>query len=347
MYVKFIYTFNEDERLADKKEWSIGDLLSTSTSYWKGCTLQAAVRLEIFTAIHGERLDLSQIADKIDTDIRGTEYLLNALSAMGLLQKEGEFYSNTLESLEYLSKKSKKYIGYIILHHHHILDGWAQLHEAVKEGRPVEMRSYGADIERESFLMGMFNLAIGNAPKIASQIDLTGRNRLLDLGGGPGTYAIHFCKFNPDLAAVIFDRPTTRPFAENTVKDFELSDRIKFVDGDFNSDPISGGPYDVAWLSHILHSNGPTECQKIIEKTVHSMDKGGLIMIHDFILDNTKDGPEFPSLFALNMLIHNDEGCSYSEEEIFEMLENAGVDEISRHSFQGPNDSAIVCGITT
>ena len=67
-----------------------------------------------------------------------------------------------------LPPKSPKYIGYIILHHHHILDGWAQLHEAVKTGRPIEKRSYGEEFERECFLMGMFNLAMGIAPNVSS-----------------------------------------------------------------------------------------------------------------------------------------------------------------------------------
>ena len=172
-----------------KKDWDVGELLSTSSSYWRGCSLQAGVRLDIFTAIANDCLSLSEIATRIEADERGTEYLLNALSAMGLLVKEDGYYSNSEASLEFFSCNSPKYMGYIILHHHHILDGWAQLHEAVKTGSPVEKRSYGEEIERESFLMGMFNLAMGIAPRVASQIDLSDRHRLLDLGGGPGTYS--------------------------------------------------------------------------------------------------------------------------------------------------------------
>ncbi len=111
-----------------------------------------------------------------------------------------------------------------------------------------------------------------------------------------------------------------------------------------NIDPITGGPYDAAWLSHILHSSGPDECYKIIAKTVEVMKPGGLIMIHEFILENTKDAPEFGALFSLNMLIHNAQGCSYSENELTEMLDAAGVRDIYRHPFRGPNDSSILCG---
>ncbi len=326
------------------KDWTVGDLLSTSTAYWKGCALQAGVRLGVFSVIHDKRLHLTDVARAIDADERGTEYLLNALSAMGLLEKDDAHYSNSAASLEFLSRDSQKYMGHIILHHHHILDGWAQLDQAVKTGAPIQTRSYGEEAERESFLMGMFNLAMGIAPQIASQVDLAGRKHLLDLGGGPGTYAIHFCKANPELSAVIFDRATTEPFARKTVEKFDLSDRIDFAGGDFNVDPIAGGPYDTAWLSHILHSNGPGECRELIKKTVDAMQPGGLIMIHEFILENTKDAPEFAALFSMNMLINNPAGRSYSQQELADMLESAKVKNIAMHPFQGPNDSAIMYG---
>ncbi|RKX64022.1 MAG: SAM-dependent methyltransferase [Tenericutes bacterium] len=327
-----------------KKKWNRGNLLSTSSAYWKGCALQAGVRLGVFTALHDQRLHLDEVAVKIEADQRGTEYLLNALAAMGLLVKDDTHYANSHEAQELLSKNSKMYMGHIILHHHHILDGWAQLDQAVKNGAPVQKRSYGEDVERASFLMGMFNLGMGIAPQLASQVDLSGRTRLLDLGGGPGTYAIHFCQANLGLSAVIFDRSTTEPFARKTIARFGLSERIDFAAGDFNIDPISGGPYDVAWLSHILHSNGPEECQRLINKTVEVMKPGGLILIHEFILENTKDAPEFAALFSINMLINNHSGRSYSVGELEEMLFNAGVKDIARHSFQGPNDSSIIYG---
>ena len=325
------------------REWNAGTFLSVSSAYWRGCALQAGVRLGLFTVLADGMSLLSEIAEKIEADDRGTEYLLNALAAMGLLIKREDSYGNSAAAREFLCKESPRYLGHIILHHHHILDGWAQLDAAVRTGAPIGKRSYGPDIERESFLMGMFNLAMAIAPNLADQMELHGRKRLLDLGGGPGTYAIHFCLANPDLQAVVFDRPTTKPFAETTVARFGLTERIGFQAGDFNTDPITGGPYDVAWLSHILHSNGPTECRDLIRKVMTLMEPGGLVLIHDFILENNKDAPEFAALFSLNMLISNRNGRTYSEEEIFLMLREAGAKDIARHPFRGPNSSSVIC----
>jgi len=228
------------------------------------------------------------------------------------------------------------------MHHFHLVDAWANLHEAVLHGRPVEKRSHGEEVERESFQMGMFNLAMAIAPTIAASVNLEGRRHLLDLGGGPGTHAIHFCLANPQLKATIYDRETTEPFARKTTERFGLADRIDFVAGNFNADQIKG-PYDVVWLSQILHSNSPEECQALIKKTVQALEPGGLILIHDFFLNDAMDGPLFPALFSMNMLRSN-HGRSYSEKEVRIMMQQAGARDIHRLQFQGPNDSAILCG---
>ena len=326
-------------------EWSVGMMLGISSGYWRGCALQAGVRLKIFSVLGSGPKDALQVARDVGSEGRATGLLLDALAAMQLLVKEDGMYKNSEFARKFLDAGLPGYMGHIILHHHHILDGWAQLNEAVMTGKKVVRRSYGSEIERESFLMGMFNLAMAVAPKMAEQFDLTGRKRLLDLGGGPGTYAIHFCLANPGLTAVILDRPSTEPFARQTVGRFGLSERIEFIGGDFNVDPLRGGPYDVAWLSHILHSNSLEECQECINKTVAALVPGGFLLIHDFILDDAKDGPEFAALFSLNMLVGTDGGRSYSRAEIFAMLKKAGVGDIRHRKCATPNDSSVVSGI--
>ena len=327
------------------KDWNVGMLLGVSSAYWQGCTVQAGVRLKIFTVLGETMCGAVEVAKRIGSESRATGLLLDALAAIGLLEKTVSDYANSEFSKKFLIAGTPAYIGHIILHHHHILDGWAQLDQAVMTGKSVERRSYGAEVEREGFLMGMFNLAIMAAPKMAETFQLSGRKKLLDLGGGPGTYAVHFCLANPELKAVILDRPTTEPFARDTVARFKLEERIDFVGGDFNIDPIVGGPYDVAWLSHILHSNSTLQCQSCLDKTVAALEPGGLIMIHDFILDDNKDGPEFPALFALNMLVGTEHGRSYSRQEITAMLERTGIIDITHHKLDMPNDSSVISGV--
>lgn len=326
------------------EEWNRGRLLETSGYFWQTCALHASVRLDVYSIIGGGAVKKDELAERTGCDERALGMLLNALAAMKLLLKKNGAYENTDVGWKFLSKESPEYIGHMIMHHRDLVRSWSRLDEAVKNGRPVRARpSFDNDETRESFLMGMFNLATGIAPGLTSQIDLSGRRKFLDLGGGPGTYAIHFCLANPELEAVIFDLPTTKPFAEKIIQRFDVGNRVSFMAGDYLKDEIRG-EYDVAWLSHILHGEGPEDCAEIVRKTAASVKPGGIIMIHEFILDDTMDGPLFPALFSLNMLLGTQCGQAYSEEQISDMLASAGVREIRRLSFNGPNESGIIKG---
>jgi len=318
-----------------------GRLLSLSGGYWQPCVLHCAVKLKIFSLLTEPRT-VEETAELAGCSSRGTGLLLHALAAMGLLEKAGDRFENTAEANQYLDQASPDYIGHMIMHHHHLVDGWAQLDRAVVSGRPVDKRSPGEEMERESFLYGMDVLARQVAPRIASLVDLKNHRRLLDIGGGAGTHAIHFCLANPHLAATVFDRPTTEPYTRATVERYGLTHRIGFVGGDFLSDPLPEG-HDVAWLSQVLHSNDEEACRTLLNRVLELLPPGGIILIHEFFLDDTMTSPLFPALFSLNMLIGN-LGRSYSEKEIREMLDEAGAEEVVRLPFQGPNDSAILMG---
>lgn len=324
-------------------DWNVGKLLALSGKYWETCTLHAGVKLDVFSEIGNKDASADDLAERLGSDARGMETLLDGLSAMGLLVKEKNRYINTPESRSLLVKGSSQYIGFMIMHHHHLVEPWSRLDEAVRSGRSVGQSVVRDDETRESFLMGMFNLAMAIAPGAAREIDLQRKKSLLDLGGGPGTYAVHFCLANSGLKATVADLATTQPFAEKTVSRFGLSERINFMPCDYMNEVIKGR-YDVAWLSHILHGQGPDECEMILQKAVSALDEGGSLLVHDFILNNISDGPLFPALFSLNMLVNTERGRSYTQVQIQEMMTKAGLRHIERLPFNGPNDSGIMVG---
>jgi SAM-dependent methyltransferase len=328
--------------------WNKGTLFETSGNYWKACTLHAGVKLDIFTIIENDNKSSEEMALALNGDLRGVSALLNALTAMALLSKKEGRFSNTDFSKQFLSKESNDYTGFIIMHHHHLVASWAGLPGSVLSGDPNRSSMSDTDkkSERESFLMGMFNIASGTAPIYAGILDLKDCEHLLDLGGGPGTYAIHFCLNNPELKATVFDLPTTRSFAKKTIASFKLSERIQFKDGSYlNENTGLEQDYDAVWLSHILHGEGPEDAQAIVAKAVKALRPGGKIFIHEFILNNSMDGPLFPALFALNMLIGTDKGQAYSEAQLGGMLEKCGISNIHRIDVKAPNDAGIIMGL--
>jgi len=324
-------------------DWNAGRLLKVSGSYWEACTLHAGVKLDIFSSIEAGDATAEEMASRLEFNVRAVTVLLNALAAMELIAKTGDHYANTPTSRTFLVRESPKYIGYMVMHHHHLVEAWARLDRAVRTGGPVRERGNLDHEERESFLMGMFNMAMEIAPRLPNIIDLKGRRRFLDLGGGPGTYAIHFCLANPDLKGTVADLSSSRPFAEKTISRFGLADRIDFVPCNYLEEDING-TYDVAWLSHILHGEGPDQCQMIINKAASALEPGGMMMIHDFILNDRSDGPLFPAIFSLNMLVNTEEGRSYTDRQIREMMIQAGLKRIHRLPFEGPTQSGILMG---
>jgi hypothetical protein len=146
------------------------------------------------------------------------------------------------------------------------------------------------------------------------------------------------------MQATIYDLKTTRPLAENVVEQFGLSDRINFVGGNYLTDALPSS-FDVVWLSHILHAEAPDDCQRLIHKAGAVLEPGGMLLVHDFVLENTMDGPLFPTLFALNMLVGTPAGQTYSESQIMTMLKRADFIEIQRLPFRGPTESGIIIGL--
>ena len=325
--------------------WNPVELLKLSGSYWETCALHAGVKLDIFSPLAARPQTATELAAEMGVAERGLGMLLDALTAMCLLDKQGDSYAASACAADFLDRSAPRYLGHIILHHHHLVESWSRLDEAVREGGPVRNRvsHEPTPAERESFLLGMFNLAMLIAPKVAAHVDLAGCRRLLDLGGGPGTYAIHFCRQNPQLQATIYDLPTTQPFAEATLQRFALADRIDFAAGDFLAGPLPGG-FDVAWLSHVLHGEGPDACSKLLANACSALEPGGQLLVQEFILDGTRTAPLFPALFSLNMLLGTPHGQAYSEPELAALLQQAGLSEIERLAIELPNGAGIMVG---
>ncbi len=328
----------------EQVEWTAQRIMQTSGAYWSTCALHAAVELDLFSLIGDRCVSGADVARQLDAPPDAVERLLDAMAALGLLAKGERGYANTKASRRHLCSDSEHYLGYIIRHHYHLVGSWARLPEAIRSGRPIRrpVRENG-EREREAFLMGMYNLAMQLAPRLAAVVDLNRCRRLLDLGGGPGTYAIHFCRRYSQLTATVMDLPTTRPFAEKTIRRMGMQARIDFVAGDYLQDDLPTG-FDAVWMSHILHGESASACRKMIGKAFESLEPGGMAVIHEFILSDGLDGPLFPALFSLNMLLGTDGGRAYSQVQLEEMLIAAGFENVVRMDFVGPNDSGLIRG---
>lgn len=333
------------------KDWTASDILALSGAYWQTCALQAGVLLDLFTkldatAAEGRAMDTAALADALGCDERALEMLVTALTAMGFLNRGDGDLTLPDHARRYLSRESGEYIGFIIKHHAHIAPGWVRLAEAVRTGRSVRAVASpdtNDAAEREAFLMGMFNVAMRQAEKIAAALDFSGRNRLLDLGGGPGTYAVFFCLANPGMCATIYDLPTSEPIARSVIARFGLEDRVGFAAGDFLADALPEG-YDVAWLSQVLHGECPEDAARLVARAGKTLNPGGLLIVQEFIVNDDRRGPAHPALFGLNMLVGTAGGQAYTGMEIKAMLRGAGAVSVERLDLDLPMGCGILVG---
>lgn len=333
-----------------KRTWTASDILKFSNAHWEPLALQAAIQLGLFTALDEltqpeESISIVTLAEKLDCNPRALGMLCSSLIALGFLAQTEQGLLLPDYSRRYLSSLSKHYLGFIISHHAHLLKAWGGLADSVRSGQaqPVETGDFRDEKEREAFLMGMFNIGTHQAETIAASLPLTGRGRLLDVGGGPGTYAIYFCLANPELRATVFDRPSTEPFATKVVAQHDLKERIDFVSGDFIHDTLPKG-YDVAWLSQVLHGEKPEDAATLIKNAAATLNPQGLLVVQEFVLEDDKTGPPHSALFGLNMLVCTDGGQAYTWAEISQMMTAAGVTSLKRLEVNLPEGCGILVG---
>ena len=325
------------------REWTPNDLIGYSNKSWGICALHAAVELDIFTPLTDRSMTTEEMAETLKCSHRGLEALICAMCSLGLMSRSGNTVSLTPFSRQYLSRRSDDYIGFILLHHRELMPSFVQLDTAVREGRPTRVRGAMTPEDRKSFIMGMYNMASVRADQALRAVDFSGRKRLLDLGGGPGAYAVRFCQAYAGMEAVIFDLPSTKPMAESVVSKQGLADRISFVTGDFFKDDLPGG-FDVVWISHILHSSDDAESALLLKKAMGCLNPGGLIASQEFILDDSRDGPVFSAMFGLNMLAGTPGGKVYTPSELKGLLEQAGAINVRQLDMPNDNGSGIVMG---
>ncbi|MDR1776333.1 MAG: methyltransferase [Desulfovibrio sp.] len=329
----------------ETRVWTPAEIMRTSGAYWMSSALHSAVALDIFTLLDGVSLTAEEIAAKAGCDRRGTSTLLTALTALRLLEKSGSTYADCPAARQYLSARSPDYLGHIVLHHSHLVPAWSRLTEAVRAGAPTREsahRSRDAE-EREHFLLGMFNVASQQAKLIADALDFGDCADLLDLGGGPGAYAVHFCLKNPRLSAVIYDLPTTRPVAEKVLERFDLRGRVGFMEGDFLKDPVAGR-YDVVWISQVLHAMDDADAGTLLTKAAAALKPRGRVFIQEFMLDDARDGPEHPALFGCNMLVGTERGKVYTRGELEGLLTKTGARRVFRVNIALPQGCAVMAG---
>lgn len=300
------------------------------SSFQKSRILLSGFELDIFTNIVEKGSTAREVSETLNLDEHACERLLNALVSLEFLTKQDQLFFNTKESFAFLSKKGSDYMGGL-MHSNHLWNTWTNLSQVVRTGKsahPDEINVRG-DNWLFAFISAMHDRAIKQAPQQLAKIDLTGIKTILDIGGGSGAYSMEFISIKPEIEATIFDLPNVVPITKQFIEKEGYSSRIKTCIGDYTCDDLPNG-FDMAFLSAIIHSNSLEVNQDLIKKCFKSLNNNGKIVIQDWIMSNDRTQPTSGAIFAINMLVGTDAGDCFTEQEVNDMLFEAGFKNISR-----------------
>ncbi|MGH7826888.1 MAG: methyltransferase [Candidatus Binatia bacterium] len=323
------------------------DLARLASGHVEARIVQAAVELGIFDSVRNQRLSARAISSSLQTHLRPTELLLNALTALGLLAKDEGVFLLTPVSEKYLLRDSAHYLGDMILFDASLWNCWERLGDAIRTGNPVRTPDMYQNDAKDTacFIKAMDSLvrARGDAAIVADLLDWSAITELLDVGSGPATYPIHLCGRFPRLHATILDLPGTMKVTERFVREAGLTGRIQLCAGDYRTDSIPGR-YGAILMSNIIHSESYEENERLIGKLASNLISAGRLIIKDHILDESRAHPPVGAVFSMLMLITTQGGRCYTFGEVSGWMARAGLSNIQQIDLPPPLTSSLVVG---
>ncbi len=304
------------------------DIMAVARAFMRSRIILTAAELDLFSIIQDSLTSTEKIAERYGLDRRSLTRVLDCLVTFGLLNKDGEVYSLTEEGALFSSKHPESCLP-MLLHMSSLWENWSNLTEIVKKGADPERkppRPMDTD-SRRAFIGAMHVIGRTLSEDIAGSIDLSGYRKLLDIGGGSGTYTIAFLKSNPQLKAILFDLKDVMEMARERLSSEGFLDRAELVAGDFYADELPGG-CDLALLSAIIHQNSGEENIELFRKAYRALDPGGMLLIRDHIMNEQRTWPSEGAMFAINMLANTLGGDTYTFLEVERDLRAAGFKNV-------------------
>jgi predicted O-methyltransferase YrrM len=319
-------------------------LMKSARGFMESRILLSAAELDLFTLIENKPMRAEEIADVKQLDLRGATILLDALASLGFLIKEKETYRSEPSVGAMLSSDNPDSVLPMVLHMATLWRTWSHLSDIVcgKMTPGVEKKSVLEEKNYRAFIGAMHAVGSRSAPEVVAAVRPGDSKKLLDVGGGSGTYTLAFLQACPDMRATLFDLPKVIELARERVEQSNMTQRVELIAGDFYRDPLPDG-HDMALLSAIIHQNSLEQNQRLFHSVHRALTPGGRIIVRDHVMSEDRTRPTEGAVFAVNMLAGTPGGRTYTFEEIKTGLENAGF--ISVNQLQSKGMFSLVEGV--
>jgi ubiquinone/menaquinone biosynthesis C-methylase UbiE len=317
------------EKIMSQQQHTMESIMKLGNNWMASRVFLTGVELDLYSLLADKPLSIDEILAEKKADKRGMTILLDALSSLGLLVKNDDKYQTEKSASPLLTDNSPDSILPMALHMCTLWQSWSKLTDVVLGKPPAQMTEKGALARDhiEAFIGAMHMAALKTAPEVVSAVNPGTARRLIDVGGGSGSYTIAFLSAAPDMKATLFDLPDVIEMARERFKAAGMSDRVTLTAGDFYIDELPPGN-DLALLSAIIHQNSLIQNDTLYRKIYGALDQGGRIVVRDHVMSRDRTQPMDGALFAVNMLAGTPRGGTYTFEEIKEGLSVAGFTRI-------------------
>lgn len=331
------------------KDLSPESILQLGMAFWGSKTLLSAVELGVFTALADGSKDGSVLAEELGLHPRSSRDFLDALVALGMLDRDHDLYSNTSSVGVFLDRRKPSYIGGLLeMANARLYPFWGSLTEALRTGQPQNEIKGGDDlftalysdpVRLEQFLAAMTGISTGSGRALAERFPWDRYHTVVDIGTAQGCLPAQLALAHPHLRGGGFDLPPIRPIFEAYVSRLELADRLQFYPGDFFTDELPTA--DVLVMGHILHDWDLTQKRTLLAKAYAALPPGGALVVYEALIDDDRRSNAFGLLMSLNMLIETTGGFDYTGADCCEWMEKAGFTQTYVQHLLGP-DSMVV-----
>jgi predicted O-methyltransferase YrrM len=284
-----------------------------SRNFWNSAVLRAGIKLGVFSLLENQSLSAPEVARHLDANPRFVQAFLEACTALGLLEKSDNTFTDSVLSSAFLVPEKQDYVGNLVLHITNYWHTWGNLDRLIREGRtelPFENGFTDAATYWKDYMEGQDNRATaGQGHNLAKSVDLTGKRKMLDLGGGAASYSIALCAANPQLTSHVIDAKEPLAIARPLVAEQNLQDRIRLVEGDFHTINLDSDN-DVVLISGVVLIKSEDECRKLFHRAYNALVSGGMIIVQDFMrVDHSAKRRFLDTMMDMYVLVGFDPGA--------------------------------------
>jgi hypothetical protein len=324
-------------------------ILQLGLAFWGSKTLLSAVELGLFTHLAAGPRDAEALAAELDLRPRGVNDFLDALVALGMLERVDDAYRNAPAADVFLDRHKPSYVGGLLeMANARLYPFWGSLTEALRTGHPQNEAKVGEnffttlyqDADRlEQFLHAMTGISMGDAHAIAETFPWDRHKTVIDIGTAEGCLPVQVALRHPHLSGGGFDLPAVAPIFDKHVASAGLADRLRFYPGDFFSDALPTA--DVLVMGHLLHDWSLDEKLMLLRKAYEALPASGALIVYESIIDDDRRTNTFGLLMSLNMLIETQAGFDYTGADCQSWMTDVGFVDTYVQPLVGP-DSMVV-----